>query len=107
MVSNRDESIDLKNPNCCYDIFEYKLPEKKEINIEGIVATTNETDLATDRGITKKNNEVFEKAKNKKVQLWMVSSISGISVLMKGELLMKLDDIISMALKQTETILCG
>jgi OmpA-OmpF porin, OOP family len=83
LVSNRDESIDLKNPNCCYDIFEYKLPEKKEININGIVAITNETDYTTDNGATRNKNEAFEKAKNKKVQLWMVSSVSGISVLMK------------------------
>ena len=76
-VSNRDESIDLKNPNCCYDIFEYKLPEKREVNIQGVVA------IKDDSGLNKNNDYTIKKAPKRKVQLWMVSSVSGISVLMK------------------------
>jgi len=83
LVSNREESIDLKNPNCCYDIFEYKLPEKKDISIEGIVAINNESGLDSKKTTIISKNKTIEKAGKKRIQLWMVSSVTGISVLME------------------------
>ncbi len=83
LVSNRDESIDLKNPNCCYDIFEYKLPEKQEVKIEGIVVIEGETDFTDKEGEILTSIGTPEKAKNKKIQLWMASKVTGVSVLMR------------------------
>ena len=81
-VSNRDESIDLKNPNCCYDIFEYKLPEKNDISIEGVVAIKDESGMESKETVINES-VIIENAGKKRIQLWMVSSVTGISVLME------------------------
>ncbi|MDF1548793.1 MAG: OmpA family protein [Bacteroidales bacterium] len=90
IVSNRDESVDLKNPNCCYDIFEYSQPEKFIIRVHGTVAkkTVNAIEdiynqMAND---TVSKTVITKKMANEKIQLWMMSKVSGISVLIESAL---------------------
>ncbi|MCD4793682.1 MAG: OmpA family protein [Bacteroidales bacterium] len=41
IVSNRSESKVLKSPNCCYDIFQYNLIEKNDLEISGVIYETD------------------------------------------------------------------
>jgi outer membrane protein OmpA-like peptidoglycan-associated protein/tetratricopeptide (TPR) repeat protein len=46
LVSNRTDAIALKNDHCCYDIFEFRLPEKIEILLSGNIVESDTSSLA-------------------------------------------------------------
>jgi OmpA-OmpF porin, OOP family len=89
LVSNRNGSIDLKNPNCCYDIFEFIAPKKLKIKVAGNVAeakiTTMDDIYNKTSIIPKPENVKVGSLADKMIQLWMLSPVPGISVLIKTE----------------------
>ncbi len=64
-VSNRSESKILKNPNCCYDIFQYYVENKIDFNITGKIFETNKLFFEGLLNSSKKKKELIKN--NKKI----------------------------------------
>ena len=87
-VSNRSESKILKNPNCCYDIFQYYIENKIDFNITGKIFETNKLFYDNLLNSSKKKNELInnnKKATDAIVELHIENKNNGKYIFIKSD----------------------